>query len=220
MSKKSNIKFSSILLWSILALSVIHFTILMLSLFGVFSIEILERSNFNYIIAFVLVAICLILYILLMFVEKRKKMIIPEWFKNVFYIGFYVFTNIYYFFGLFGTIAGLVVFYIYFAFILNIIALSVFFNTQKSDTNVLKTTTTYTSLTTLCYAVTGGALVEIIISAFKVAFAKNSTFTSLSMFIIDMCIIVLISVIMALVYAGSLSRNKVIINKCLIKYYK
>lgn len=220
MKNKESIKLSSILLWVVLGLSLVHFTFLLLGLFGIITPACLERDTFNYIVSFVLVAICLILYIILMVVEKKKKMIMPEWFKNVFYIGFYVFTNVYYYFGLYGTLAGLVVFYVYFAFVLNIISLSIFFNTQKSDNNVLSTTSTFTSLTTFTYAVTGGALIEVIITAFKLVFAKNSIFSTISMVIIDMCIIVLVSIIMAMIYGSSLSKKKKVINACLIKFYK
>lgn len=219
-TQKQSVKFSSILLWIVLVLSVAQIAILMLGLFGVMTPSFLDRAGFNYIVGFVLVALCLALYITLMVIEKKKNLIIPEWFKIVFYIGFYVFTNVYYYFGLYVTLAGLIVFYVYLAFVLNILALSVFFNTQKSENNVLKTTTTFTALTTFTYAVSAGAMIETIISAFKIMFAKNSTFSSLSMFIIDICIIILVSIIMAIVYGTSLSKKKVVINKCLIKYYK
>ena len=220
MEKKERIKLSSVLLWAVLGLSLVHFTFLLLGLFGVVTPACLERSSFNYILAFALVAICLALYILLMVIEKKKKMVMPEWFKNVFYIAFYVFTNVYYYFGLYGTLAGLIVFYVCLAFVLNIIALSIFFNTQKTDTNVLRTTNTFTALTTFTYAVAGGALIEVVISAFKLIFFKNSVFASLSMVIIDMCIIILVSLIMSIIYGASLSKKKTVINGCLIKYYK
>ncbi|MBR2909144.1 MAG: hypothetical protein IKC11_02225 [Clostridia bacterium] len=218
--EKKSIKLSSILLWAVLGLSLVHFTFLLLGLFGIITPACLERPTFNYVISFVLVAICLILYIILMVVEKKKKMVMPEWFKDIFYIGFYIFTNVYYYFGLYGTLVGLVVFYVYFAFILNILALSVFFNTQKSDNNVLSTTNTFTSLTTFSYAVTAGALIEVVITAFKLVLFKNSIFSTISMVIIDMCIIVLVSIIMAIIYGSSLSKKKKVINGCLIKFYK
>lgn len=217
---QNKIKLSSVLLWAVLALSLVHFSFLLLGLFGIIVPACLERSSFNYIVSFVLVAVCLILYIVLMVVEKKKKMIMPEWFKDVFYIGFYVFTNVYYYFGLFSTLAGLLVFYVCLAFVLNIIALSIFFNTQKNDSNVLRTTNTFTALTTFTYAVTGGALIETVVSAFKLILAKDSMFSTLSMVIIDMCVIVLVSIIMAIIYGSSLSKKKTIINGCLIKYYK
>lgn len=218
--QKFKIKFTDALLWSVLALSLVHFTFLLLGLFGVIVPACLERASFNYIVAFVLVGLCLCLYILLMFIEHKKNIVMPVWFKIVFYIAFYVFTNVYYYFGLFGSLAGLIIFYICLAFVINIIALSIFFNTQKTETNILKSTTTFTTLTTFTYAVSGCAMLETIISALKILLFKNSAFTSVSMFIIDMCIFILVSVIMAIIFSVSLSKKKTIINNCLIKYYK
>lgn len=220
MDKKEKIKFSSILLWTVLGLSLVHLTFLLLGLFNVVTPSTLERENFNYILAFALVAICLILYIVFMVIEKTKKMIFPEWFKSIFFVGFYVFTNVYYYFGLFNTLAGLIVFYTFLAFVLNIIAVSVFYNTQKSETNILKSTTTFTTITTFTYAVSAGAIIETIISAFKLIFAKESLYSTLSMVIVDLCIFILVSIIMAIIYATSLNKKKSIINACLIKYYK
>jgi len=220
MAKKQTkqIKFSTILLYFVLVLSIAHLTILTLSLFNILKINVLGK-HFNYLLAFILVAICLLLYIALMFIEKSKKLVIPEWFKVLFYISFYVFTNIYYFFGLYSTLAGLIVFYIILAFILNIIALSIFFNIQKSETNVLKTTTTYTTFTTFCFAIAFGGIIETLISAYKIIFAKTSIYSSLTILVADMCIIILVSALMAIAFALSLSKSKKLINKCLIKYY-
>jgi len=218
--KKTNLKLSSILLYTVLLFSVVHLTFLMLSLFNVVPIPFLEKLNFNYVIAFVLVGICLLLYIAFMFIEKSKKLNIPEWFKNVFFVGFFVFTNIYYLLGLYSTLAGLIVFYVYLAFVINIICLSIFFNIQKSETNVLKTTTTYTVFTTFTYSVALYAMVETIVSAFKLIFVKASSFSTLSMLVFDMCVGVLVSLIFAFMFALSLSKRKRLINKCLIKYYK
>lgn len=217
-SKK--IKFSDVLLWIVLALSLVHLTFLLLGLFGVLTPSWLTREYFNYIVAFVLVALCLLLYIFFMLIEKTKRLVIPEWFKDVFYIGFYVFTNVYYYFGLFGTIAGMIVFYLFLAFVLNIIALAVFFNTQKGETNVLRTTPTFTTLTTFTYALTAGAIIEVIVSAFKMVFFSKTTFATLQMFIIDMCVMIIVGIIMAIGFGLSLSKSKRLINSCLIKFYK
>lgn len=217
---KEKIKLTSILLWTVLGLSLVHLTFLLLGLFGVVTPDVLNRDSFSYILAFVLVGICLALYIIFMFIEKAQKMIIPEWFKAVFYVGFYIFTNVYYYFGLFGTLAGLIAFYVYLAFVLNIIAVSVFYNTQKTENNILKSTTTFTTITTFTYAVAGGTLLEIIISSFKLMFAKNSIYSTLSMVVVDMCVMILVSLVMAIIFAVSLNKQKKIINGCLIKYYK
>ena len=218
--KKTNIKLSTILLYTVLAFSVIHSLFLLLSLFSVVPMHFLEKINFNYVTAFVLVGICLLLYIGLMFVEKSKKLVIPEWFKDVFYVGFFVFTNIYYLFGLYSNIISLIVFYVYLAFVLNLISLSIFFNIQKSETNVLKTTTTYTVFTTFAYSVALFAMIETIISAFKLIFASASVFTTLATLVVNMCTGVLVSLIIAVMFAISLTKRKKLINKCLIKYYK
>ncbi len=215
---KNRIKFSDILLYTVLALSVVHIIVLMLALFNVFTADFLKENNFNYIVAFVLVAICLALYICFLAIEHKNKLVFPEWFKIVFFIGFFVFTNVYYFFGLFSHLASLIIFNLALAFVINIIALSVFYNTQKTN-NVLKATPTFTALSTFCYSVSFGAILETIICAFKLIVAKNSVFSTMSMVIIDMCILLFVSAVMALVYGISLSKQKVAINSCLIKYY-
>ena len=212
--------FSDFLLWSVLVLSIAHLVFLLLGVFNVLTPKWLTREYFNYILAFVLVALCLCLYICLMLVERTKRLVIPEWFKVVFYVGFYVFTNIYYYFGLYGSVAGLIVFYLFFAFVLNIIALAVFFNTQKSDTNVLKTSTTFTTLTTFTYAVSAGAILEVLVSAVKIIFFSKTIFATLQMMIIEMCIIILVSILMAIAFSLSMIRTKKLINNCLIKFYK
>ena len=217
--KKINIKLSTILLYTVLAFSVIHSLFLILSLFSVVPMPFLEKINFNYVTAFVLVGVSLLLYVGFMFIEKSKKLVIPEWFKDVFYVGFFIFTNIYYLFGLYSNIASLIVFYIYLALVLNIISLSIFFNIQKSETNVLKTTTTYTVFTTFTYSVALFAMIETVISAFKIIFFNKSVFTSLNSLVINMCTGVLVSLIFALAFALSLTKKKKFIKKCLIKYY-
>ena len=55
MEKKSSIKLSSVLLWFVLGLSLVHFTFLLLGLFGIITPDCLERDSFNYIISFGLV---------------------------------------------------------------------------------------------------------------------------------------------------------------------
>ena len=138
----------------------------------------------------------------------------------MFYIGFYVFTNVYYYFGLFGSIAGLIVFFIFMAFVINIIALAVFFNTQKSDNNVLKSTVTFTTLTTFAYAITACTILEVIVAALKTIVFSLTIFATLQFFIIEMCVMILVSILMAIAFGFSLSRSKRLINNCLIKYYK
>lgn len=216
---KKQIKLSSILLWTTLSLSPIHFAFLMLGLFGIITPACLERNTFNYIVSFVLVAVCLSLYIVFMIIEKKNKLIFPEWFKNMLYIGLYIFTNIYYYFGLYQNIIGLIVFYAYLGVLFNIISLAIFFNTQKSADNSVKASNTFVSITTFAYSLTFGVMLEIIVATLKLIFIKNTKYATLSVFIIEMCVVVLVSVVMAIIFYRSLSRKKQVINNCLIKYY-
>lgn len=222
MEKKRSLhfNFTTCLLWTAFGLSLVHLVFLLLGLFNVLTPSWLTRKTFNYVVAFILVGLCLVFYICLMLIEKRGKLLIPTWFKIVLYIGFYVFTNVYYYFGLYGELAGLIIFYLYLGLVLNIISLALFFNTQKTENNVLKATTTFTVVTTFCYSVAGGALIETIISALKLLISTDSIFSSLSMFIIDMCLMVLVSILFAIAFSLSLSKSKTLINNCLIKHYK
>ena len=95
----SNQKPSFITLLVSLVLSVAHLVILFLGVFGVLVPDWHIFSNFNYLIAFCLIAVNFILVIVFMVIEKHKLLDIPEWFRVVFFIGFFVFTNIYYLFG-------------------------------------------------------------------------------------------------------------------------
>lgn len=220
---KNNTKkfvFSSFLLYLALVLSVAHLTFLVLGLFGVLTPSYLKREFFNYIVAFILLILCLALYITIMVVEKKGKLFIPEWIKVVLYLGFYIFTNIYYYFGFFGNIAGLIILYAYLTFVINIIALAVFFNTQKNDSNTVKSSPAFITISVFSYSVACGAIIEVLVSAVKMIFFSSTMFASLSMSIIDMCVVILISIIMAIIFALSLGKTKTLINNCLIKYYK
>lgn len=222
MVRKSTKKilFSSVLMYLALILSLAHVTFLLLSLFGVLDVSYLKREFFNYIVAFVLLIVCLALYLTVLILEKKSKLFIPEWFKIILYICIYVFTNIYYYFGLYSSIAGLIIFYICFAFVVNIISLALFYNTQKNESNTLKSSPTFTTITVFSYSVAIGTIFEVLASAVKMIFFSTTIFASLSMFIIDMCVIVLVSILMAIAFAMSLNKTKSLINKCLIKYYK
>lgn len=220
MKKTNKISASSIILWCVLGLSLVHFTFLLLGLFNVLNQPMLEKENFNFVVSFVLVALCLAFYIAFMFIEKKKNLVVPAWFKIVLYVSFYVFTNLYYYFGLYSTIYGLIGFYAVLALILNIISLALFFNAQKTDSNLLRATPSYSAMTIFAYTVCFATVIEVIISALKVALIPTSLFSSLSYFIIDICVVLIVSILMSIFYSLSLSKKKKFINACLIKVYK
>ena len=119
----------NITLISVLSFTLIHLLILTLNLFGITNLTFF--SGFSYIIAYVLVVVCLLLFVGGFFVTKIKRLVMPVWFRMMFYIAFYLFTNIYYIFGWYENIVMLVFFFAYISFLVNIIALSVFYNVQK-----------------------------------------------------------------------------------------
>lgn len=213
-------KFVSILIYSLLALSLVHCTFLLLGLFDVLTPNCLTRETFNYILAFVLCIVLIGLYILFAFVENKKNLVVPTWFKVVLFVGLYVFTNVYYYLGLYTHLAGIIVAYMFLAVVLNIFALATFFNSQKTDAGYMKASNTYTCFsvfaTTLCFA----TIFEIFVSTLKIIFIKTSTFASLSMMVLDLCVVVLVSLIFAVLFSISLAKSKRFINGCLIKVYE
>lgn len=213
-------KFISILIYSLLALSLVHCTFLLLGLFDVLTPDCLSRETFNYILAFVLCAVLVGLYVLFAFIENKKNLVVPTWFKIVLFVGLYVFTNVYYYFGLYTHLAGIIVAYVFLAVVLNIFALATFFNSQKTEAGYLKASNTYTCFTvfatTLCFA----TIFEIFVSTLKIIFIKTSTFASLSMMVLDLCVVVLVSLVFAVLFSISLAKSKKFINGCLIKVYE
>lgn len=212
--EKQKLGFSGWLEIIVFVLSALHLTFLLLNLFNVFNIKVLDRSTFNYIIAFILLGVCLILYFLLMLLEKVWKFNMPNWLKCMFYIGFFVFTNIYYTFGLFEIFWTIIAFYVYLGFILNIISLSVFFNLQKTDNGIIKTNNVFVATFIFCASVATATLIEIIIASIKLLTNASLLATT---FIANLCAIILVSLLMSTMFYLSLAKSKKIINKCLIK---
>ena len=220
MKQTKNLSFSTILLYILVGLSAVHFVFLMLGLFNVLTPSCLERNSFNYIVAFVLLVLLLAVYILFIFVQTKKNLVIPTWFKIVLCVGLYVFTNVYYYVGLYQTLAGIIVAYVFLAIVLNIFALSIFFNSQKAENGYLKTTPSYAGFSILSISTCLATIFEIIVSVCKIIINQSSSFASLSMIVIDLCTVLLVSIIFCFVFTISLSKSKKAINSCLIKVYK
>ena len=86
-------KVSNILLYGALAISGIYTILLALGAFGVLNISSIAGSHFNYVWALIIVVAGLALYVAFMFIEKIRNLIIPEWFKYLFYLAFFVFPS-------------------------------------------------------------------------------------------------------------------------------
>lgn len=211
-------KLPTILLYTFLGLSGAWLIVLTLGLFNVFNLTAIAGANFNYIGAFVIVLVGLGLYILFMFAEKWRSWIVPTWFKCLFFVAFFVFSNVYYFFGLYQTIAGLVIFDICLAALLNIAAVSLFYNTQKDAKNAVKTTDKFLCFSTFCYAVTGGVVYQVIALLVKVIGKTQGLFASLALVVTELSIFVAVSLVFALFFALSMKGKRKFVNACLVKY--
>ena len=211
-------KLSSILLYSFLALSGAWTVLLTLGVFGVLNLTAVAGQSFNYVWALVIVLVGLALYIVFMFVEKCRSWVIPSWFKCLFYVAFFVFTNVYYFFGLYSTIAGLICFDIYLACLLNIGAVSLFYNTQKDNKNAVKTTEKFLSFSCLSYAMTGAAVYQIISCTVKVIAKATGLLAGLSIVVTELSVFLFVSLLFALCFALSMKGSRKFVNACLIKY--
>lgn len=213
--QRKKLDFSGWLEIFVFIFSAIHLTFLLLSLFNVFRPDVMSRLTFSYITAFVLLAVCLLLFLALMLAEKLGKFSIPNWLKCVMYVGFFVFTNTYYTFGLFENFWTLLVFYAFLGFILNIISLSLFYNLQKSENGIIKTNNSFIVLFTLTASIAAATIVEIIATGIKILAKTNSI--SIVSFLANLGTIVIVSIIMSVIFYISLIKTKRLINHCLIK---
>ena len=211
-----NKKPSLVVLSLSLGLSVAFLVLLNLGLFNVVVPSWIKNSSFNYMVGFVLVALNLILDITFMVIEAKKKLDIPEWFRVVFFIGFFVFTNVYYYFGLYSIIYTEILFYIYLSVVLSILAISVFYNIQKNENNQIKTSNAYASVTTFTYSTSIFLIIETIVTAIKIISGQGIQ-TGLLSFLIHSCVCIFSSLIIAVAFHVSLSRQKKFINACLIR---
>lgn len=205
----------NITLICVLAFSAVHLLLLTLNLFNVTNFNLPE--NFSYIFAYILMIFCLGLYILGFWIDNIKTLKIPTWFKVMFYIAFFIFTNVYYIAGLYHNIFFVVIFIAYISFLLNICAISICFNINKDEKNKLKISTKTLIFNTTTYAISLCSLALFLISIIKVIFVGIFAFTSLIHFIIEMSTMLVVCGLMATILALSHKKSKVIINKCLIK---
>lgn len=198
-----------------LSFTCIHLLLLTLNLFGVTRFGL--NHGFSYIVAYILVIACLALYILGFYIYRFSRLYVPTWFRMLFYIAFYLFTNVYYILGWFSSILGLIFFYAYIAFLMCIISLSIYFNTQKDDKNKLKIAPRSLITSVFFYSIAGNSILQFIVNIIKVAFFKTYKFATLSTYLVEFGTMLGVSVIVAIVFAISLAQTKTFINACLIK---
>lgn len=201
-----------------LAFSFIHLLLLTLNIFGVTKFNLYE--GFNYAVAYILVVACLSLYIIGFYTYRFTNIYIPAWFRTMFYIAFFLFTNVYYILGWFGSIVGLIFFFAYIAFLACIISLSIYFNTQKDEKNKLKIAPKSLIASVFFYSVASNSMLQFIINLVKIIFFSDYKFASLSIYLIEFGTMLGVCSAVSIAFALSLAGSKTFINACLIKINK
>ena len=200
-----------------LSFTCIHLLLLTLNLFGVTRFELHE--NFSYIVAYILVIASLALYVFGFYLYRFSNMYIPTWFRMLFYIAFYLFTNVYYILGWFNHLLGLIFFFAYIAFLMSIASLSIYFNTQKDEKNKLKIAPKSLLSSVYFYSIAGNAILQFIINLVKVIFFKTYELSTLTVYLVEFGTMIAVASFVIIMFAISLKRSKTFINACLIKFY-
>ena len=214
-NNKSEI-FCNVTLSAVLVATAIHILIITLNLFGVTNFGV--PKNFNYVFAYVLTIICLSLYIFGFAVSKFKRIIFPAWLRIFFYIAFFLFTNVYYILGLFTSFLGVILFYAYLGFLISILSVSIFYNTQKDEKNRLKASNRFISLSVFCYSVAFATFVQFLISLVKVLFFSTGITTALKVYVVSTFSMLVVISALSIAFYISLKKSKKFINSCLVKY--
>ena len=169
----------------VLAFTVCHILILTLNLFGATQLRFYE--DFNYLVAYLLVIVSLALYIFGFFIVKIKGLVFPAWLRILFYVAFFIFSNTYYILGWHSNIIAITFMFAYIAFCVGIVSLSVFYNAQKDDKNRLKSSKKFITTSVFFYAVGACSIIELIVTAIKAFAFPDYVMTSVLVFVVEMC---------------------------------
>lgn len=208
-------KTKNIFLISALALSGLWLALLLLSLFKVFDLSSVMLENFNYIMAFALIIICLAIFTISLFIENKKFLDVPEWISCAFYVAFFLFTNVYYLFGLYNIIYTNLLFYASLSVLISILSVSIYYNCLKNEVGQLKNKISFTGFLLFCISTAMSVCVELVIMFVKFCFNTNINLTSHAL--ASWGILLLVATVFALLFQISISGDKKFVNACLIK---
>lgn len=206
----------NITLISILVLTFAYMILLSFNLFGVITIAI--PDYFNYIFAYVLIGISLLFYIFSFFYTSRCNFEFPTWLQIMFYIAFFVFTNVYYFSGLFENLVAVIIMFAYLSFIIMVASLSIFYNAQKDEGNRLKATRRFIITSTALYSLGFQLVLMFLVQTIKIIAFRTSPFNTLKMFVIESATMIGVTIVVTLLFWLSLRKSKKFINACLVRY--
>ncbi|MBQ7452842.1 MAG: hypothetical protein IJS68_01075 [Clostridia bacterium] len=215
--KKKNraTKIKSGFLIGALALSGLYFIFLLLGLFNVLKISAILPETFNYLMAFAIIIACLALYSLALFIETHNRLEVPVWIACSFYIAFFIFTNIYYLFGLYSNTYFSLFFYVVLGVLVSILSLSIYFNCLKDEAGLLKNRVHFTGFILFAISTTLSVIFKLVVMFIK--FVCNVGVNLTLETIITFGILLLISTIFAICFDLSIGGKKTFANACLIK---
>ena len=107
---------------------------------------------------------------------------------------------------------------IYIAVLFNILAVSLFYNTQKDSKNVVKTTDKFLVFSCFSYASMMTLVYQLISVLAKLISNSTEIVASLAMIVTEISVMLFITFIFAIVFVLSLKRTRKFINGCLIKH--
>lgn len=197
-----------------LVLSVAHFVILMLSLFNVINTSAVINPNFNYFVAFALIVIGLILYVISLFVEEKSKLSVPTWLSCTFYLAFFVFTNVYYFFGLYNQLLTNLIFYLVLSVLISILSLSIYYNALKELDGTLNNKNRFIGVVLFAISISISVLVVFVVNIIK--FIVNHNINITVHFLASFGILILSALVFAVLFSESIKKTKKFANACLI----
>ena len=198
-----------------LVLTVTHLTIVSLGLFG--AIELSLPLSFSYITAYILVVVCLALFICSMLIVDRKKIMAPNWLRIMFYFAFFVFTNVYYFFGLYENLIWVSIMFGYVGFLAIVCALSIFYNSLKDDKNRLQVSNKFLLFNVLSIALAILFIVSLVVLIVNSLVMPTTLLANPNNYALIMLVMLGVAILVTISFAISLRANKSWVNLCLVK---
>lgn len=205
------IKVSNIFLYSSIILTFLYLVFIITSLVLDIKSNITIYDT-NYIFDFIMVLVATILFIILLFTEK--KLDYPEWLKCFLISIIIISCLVYSYFNLYTYTISSIIIFIILSLSLYIVAISIFFNNFKDNDDKLKTKPFILSLFSSMFTITIGTVIELIICLVKLIEKKLYIISNNQ--IIELASIVISSIVFSVVFIILFNKNKKIINNLLI----
>lgn len=214
--KKSKTKISDIFLYAGIILTFAYLIFTVVDLFRSISSKELSIFTTNFLLAFIMIIIATVLYLFLLYFEK-SKFEFPEWFKCTIITFIFIFSIIYTMFNLYSYLAFSIIFYVVISFMLSLIGISIFYNYLKDTKNILKISPFMVFLFSVCFTITIGVLIQLIVILTKDLNQLKTTSAPIYLdFYINLGAMLISSLITSFVMFISLKKSKKLINSCII----